>query len=441
MPVDSINGLLAIGGPACLWKTVEHQTGIRIDHFIELDLTGFVQVINDIGGVTVCAPFAIKDPKSGLRLPAGRSHIMGVMALAYWRTREDIGTGSDLQRIQRDQHFMAAVMQAARRSGLLTSPARMLSVIKDTAKAVTTDTGLTLPDLLTIASSLRGLSTGSVQFITAPNIPDPADPLAHVVFQQPQASRVFAAIAHDRTLPKPAKKHQPGRPGGTTLVKTVTPAKVNVKVLNGSGVAGQAGQVASALTSRGFSVTGTGNAATYNYPQSVIEYPAPTSLPAADTLKTQLARVTLRLDTSLEPGTIDLILGSDFNALQPRSASPGSPGQAVAKLSKKYSGITASASCKSGVPGTAQPLTPADGRRVSPPQPCLALPGDLLGQSPAGCSARPAARSAPALPTACCDGSAGKPDGNQVGAQQNERDSGHLLGTLPQTLADLRARR
>jgi LCP family protein required for cell wall assembly len=74
---ESINALLAIGGPACLWKTVEQQAGIRIDHFIELDLTGFVQVINAIGGVTACAPFAVNDPVSGLRLRAGRSHIMG----------------------------------------------------------------------------------------------------------------------------------------------------------------------------------------------------------------------------------------------------------------------------------------------------------------------------------------------------------------------------
>lgn len=174
---ESINGLLAIGGPSCLWKTVEHQTGIRIDHFIELNLTGFVKVVNDIGGVNVCVPFAVHDPVSGLHLRAGRSHIFGVAALKFWRTREDIGTGSDLQRIQRDQHFMASLMQGVKHSGLLTSPARLVSVVRDVASAMTTDAGLTLPDLLSIASSLRGLSTGSVQFITAPNIPDPADRL------------------------------------------------------------------------------------------------------------------------------------------------------------------------------------------------------------------------------------------------------------------------
>ena len=64
-------------GPGCLWKTVEQETGIHIDHFIELTFTGFEHVINDIGGVNICLPEAVNDPDSGLRLTAGMHHVGG----------------------------------------------------------------------------------------------------------------------------------------------------------------------------------------------------------------------------------------------------------------------------------------------------------------------------------------------------------------------------
>src|ERR1700691_3781607 len=68
---ERINATYASGGPACLWKTIESQTGIRIDHFIALTFTGFEHIVNDIGGVDVCLRQAVADPDSGLRLSAG----------------------------------------------------------------------------------------------------------------------------------------------------------------------------------------------------------------------------------------------------------------------------------------------------------------------------------------------------------------------------------
>ena len=65
-----INALLQIGGPVCLWKTVEQQTGIYINHFIGIGMLGFVNVVNDLGGVNVCVPYNVNDPVSGLDLPA-----------------------------------------------------------------------------------------------------------------------------------------------------------------------------------------------------------------------------------------------------------------------------------------------------------------------------------------------------------------------------------
>ena len=201
--IEQIDQTLSYGGPACLWKTVEQQTGIRIDHFIELGYAGLVNVVNDIGGVNVCVPVAVHDSDSGLRLSKGEHHIGGVMFLEFWRTREKTGNGSDLQRIQRDDYLLAQTLRQVLHAGLLSSPTRLLRVVGDAAGAMTTDTGLTQSDLLQIAESLRGLSARDYQFIQASNVLYPPNP-NWVEFQQPQAHALFSAIAHDTTLPRAA---------------------------------------------------------------------------------------------------------------------------------------------------------------------------------------------------------------------------------------------
>jgi LCP family protein required for cell wall assembly len=198
---ERINAVLAQGGPSCLWKTVEQQTGIHIDHFMELGMAGFVNVVNDLGGVTVCAPFDVDDPVSGLVLPAGEHHINGITALAFWRTREDIGEGSDLQRIQRDQFMAAQIVKATLGSGTLGNPLKLLQVAGDIAPNLTVDSGMDTSDLVSLAESLHGLSASDVQFVTAPVIAWPLDPTAEVGLSQPAAGTMFAAIAHDTSIP------------------------------------------------------------------------------------------------------------------------------------------------------------------------------------------------------------------------------------------------
>jgi LCP family protein required for cell wall assembly len=335
-----INSLLAAGGPVCLWKTVEQQTGIYISHFIGIGMYGFVKVVDDLGGVNVCVPFKVNDPVSGLDLPAGEQHINGVQALAFWRTREDIGTGSDLERIQRDQFMSAQVVKGVLSSGLLSNPLRLLSVVSDAAAYMTTDSGMTASDLVGIGESLRHLSSKDVQFITAPNQSWPPNP-DRVQFAQPQADEVFSAIAHDVTVPK-VKVTPSATPSSGAQVLTTSPSNVKVKILNGSGVAGVASQAAAGLTSRGFDVTGTGNAASFAYTNSVIEYASTSDLAAVNTLKQQLTNVTTLQDGSLTPGTVELILGSDFTALAPAAA--GSASSSASASSNASASPSASAS-------------------------------------------------------------------------------------------------
>ena len=347
--LEPINYTLSYGGPICIWKTIDDVTSIHVDHFIQLDFTGFEKIINDIGGVNVCLAEAVNDPMSGLRLTAGRHLVMGVQALAFWRTREDLGYGSDLQRIQRDQFLMASLVQGIEHSGLLNSPSKILSVTSDAANAMTTDTGLDQSAMLQVADSLGGLSSKSVQFITAPNVPYPGD-VNKVEFEQPQADKVFYALAHDTKLPKAkAKKSAKSRQATTIPVVDTVPAKVKVEVLNGAGINGLAGQAGSDLTGRGFNVVGTGDTYgnNFSYVNPVIQYASTADLAAVRTLKAQLSNVTVQQNTSLTPGTVDLIVGSAFSGLitasaASASASPSSSAGSVSNLSTAYGGITAS---------------------------------------------------------------------------------------------------
>jgi LCP family protein required for cell wall assembly len=345
--VEQLNATFAYGGPGCLWKTIEQTTGIHINNFIELTFTGFEHVIDDIGGVNVCLPVAVDNTDARLNLTAGRHHIYGQEALAFWRVRY-IGEGSDLQRIQRDQYLMAAVLQGIDRSGLISSPAEMYKVITDVSRNhfITTDTQLTPGALLSIAENLRGLPSGSVHFIEVPSVPYPGDPLAWVQWAQPQASSLFAAIARDTRLPKSRKAKRPAKHSAPVLA-SLSPADVHVIVLNGSTVSGLATSASASLASLGFSVVGPpGDASNPDYARSVIEYPSSASLPAARTLGRLISNVTLRLDPAVPAGTVQLILGSTFTAVRGPAAAPSpSPSATLGSenLAAKYGGINGNA--------------------------------------------------------------------------------------------------
>ena len=182
-------------------------------------------MIDDVGGVNVCLPFAIDNTitateGSGLRLSAGEHHIDGKVALQFWRTRYNVADGSDIARIARDQYLMAQIVKGVLNSGLLRSPSTIYRVLGDAANAMTTDASNA--DLLHIVLSLRNISPQDVQFITAPWASYPYSPNG-VEFAQPQADALFWALAHDTKLPPATKRKTHGKGHGATPTPTPTP--------------------------------------------------------------------------------------------------------------------------------------------------------------------------------------------------------------------------
>ena len=209
--LEQLNSTFSFGGAPCLWKTLEQVTHIHIDHFVEVNFAGFQSIVNDVGGVPVCLPYAIRDPASKLNLPAGRSVVRGAQALAFVRERH-IGYGSDLQRINRQQVFLASLAQKIKQSSSLTNPAKLYTLVHDIASSLTTDTGLSFNDMYAIANSLKGLSTSALQFVMAPVAPYPANPNDLVEFNQPSADQLFRAIARDNHILKTARRADHAKP-------------------------------------------------------------------------------------------------------------------------------------------------------------------------------------------------------------------------------------
>jgi LCP family protein required for cell wall assembly len=200
------NSAYEVGGPVCAVKTAELLTGLRMDHYVEVDFTGFKDLVNTLGGVPVTTTRAIDDPKSHLSLAAGTHTLDGEQALGLVRTRHGVGDGSDLGRIQLQQAFMKALMDRIGGLGLTTSPTKLFAVADTATSALTTDTGLGSVDkLMGLARGVRHLDSTNTQMVTLPVRYDPADP-NRVEPLPRQTAMVWAALRADRPVPADAVK-------------------------------------------------------------------------------------------------------------------------------------------------------------------------------------------------------------------------------------------
>ncbi len=164
---SKINSAYNWGGAPLLIQTFEEMSGLRIDHYVEVNFVGFVRMVDALGGVEICTKRDIDDPKSHLVLPAGRHILDGVDSLKYVRTRQFDGLG-DLGRMKRQQEFAGAMLRKATSAGVLLNPVKMLDFVNSALDSVVTDEGLNQGDLLTLGKQLRNLSASSVRTLTIP---------------------------------------------------------------------------------------------------------------------------------------------------------------------------------------------------------------------------------------------------------------------------------
>jgi LCP family protein required for cell wall assembly len=303
--LGTLDGNKTALGVACTVKTIERNTGIRIDHFVVVNFTGFRDMVNAVGGVPECNNKPINDPLSGLHLSAGNHVLNGWRALAYVRARYTLGNGSDLERIGRQQAFMSSLVDRVKSKML--DPLAIYRFLDAATKSLTIDDQLGgIKGLYNLAISLKNLPPSRVTFFTLPTYPrsyvDPTD-TADVMWTQPQASLIFQAFRDDVPVSKEMLKYHPPPP--------LAPNKVTLDVLNGSGAGGLEYTVAAVLQQDGFKVKRTGNAGSQNVTQTLIKYHNG-QLPQAQLLAAKVHGAALQE----VPGTgqVTLVLGSNYGS-------------------------------------------------------------------------------------------------------------------------------
>ncbi|WP_165984994.1 LCP family protein [Streptomyces sp. YIM 98790] len=198
------NEAYALGGPVCAVRTVEAATGIRMDHYLEIDFKGFATLVDKLGGVTVTLDGPLHDEDSKLHLAAGTHHLDGEQSLALVRTRKAVGDGSDLARIELQHVFIEALAERVSGLDLFGSPKRLYELASAATSAVTTDSDLaSVARLAGLGRTLRGLEPEDLQLITLPVTTDPSAP-NRVVPLEPQAGQVWDALRADRRVPASA---------------------------------------------------------------------------------------------------------------------------------------------------------------------------------------------------------------------------------------------
>jgi LCP family protein required for cell wall assembly len=205
-PGSMFNEAYSVGGAACTVKTVESITGIRMDHYIEVDFAGFEKLIDTLGGVQVTTTKDIDDKSSHLDLKAGTHTLNGQQALGLVRTRHGVGDGSDLGRIQLQQAFIKALVDQVKHVGILTDPTKLYDLANTATKAVTTDSDLaSVKDLASFAEGLKGISSSHMNMVTMPVQYDAANP-NRVLLEKAKAQLVWNALRNDRPIPASATK-------------------------------------------------------------------------------------------------------------------------------------------------------------------------------------------------------------------------------------------
>ncbi|MDH6711048.1 LCP family protein required for cell wall assembly [Kitasatospora sp. MAA19] len=331
---DMFNTSLGQDGrdPGCTWKTVEKITGIRVDHFVQVNFEAVKTLSSAVGGVEVCAAKDINDSDSHLKMSKGRHVVQGEEALAFVRTRHAVGFGGDLTRIPLQQQFISSMIRKIKSDDTLTSPSKLYKLADAATKALTVDSGIGSVDKLKdLALDLSKVDTKNITFATVPVLDDPKDK-DRLVLKQPDAGQLFAMIAGDRSLTETATPAAPetteaapapAQPAPTATTPAVDPKDVRVTVRNGSGTRGQSGPTVDKLRTKGFAKAATASDAPVTASSSVSYPTGQEAAAAALAAALGLPGDAVRPDPKADPkGSLVVVLGKDILTAPTTPAAP-----------------------------------------------------------------------------------------------------------------------
>lgn len=258
------------GGKSELVRTIEKLTGLPINHYAEINIAGFRDLVDAIGGVDVCVGQRIPfDPATGIEVKhPGMIHFGGDRALRFVRSRKVFATG-DLARIENQQKFLSAAIDKITSVGTLLNPGRIRAVIGAAGDNLRIDEGTSPLDLYHLGQRFRTFDPDHYEAYTVPNLgPGNVGAASVIVPDFPAMKVMFAALKRNRS------------PAAADGVPGIAPGTIDVGVLNGTSVPGAAQRAASRLekaTEAGggpvrIAASNIGNASRFGFRHTVIRY-------------------------------------------------------------------------------------------------------------------------------------------------------------------------
>ncbi|MDT5167156.1 MAG: hypothetical protein QOD02_471, partial [Mycobacterium sp.] len=291
---------------AATLKAVRNLTGVPIDYFAEVNLAGFYDLTQSLGGVDVCLKHAVYDSYSGADFPAGRQTLDAEQALAFVRQRHGLENG-DLDRTHRQQAFLSSVMRQLQDSGTFTNIGKLKGLIAVARKDVVLSSGWDEEQF----RRMGALAGGSIEYRTLPVVRYDNINGQDVNIVDPAAIKAEVAAAFGTSLATP-----------TTTAGVPSPSTV-VDVINASSVGGLATKVARTLKHDGYTTGAIRDRVRGEPSSTTIEY-----APGADSDAREVASL-LGIDAPEKPnrtlqfGHIEVIVDDNFSApSQDESATP-----------------------------------------------------------------------------------------------------------------------
>lgn len=290
------------GGPQQVIDTVNQLTGIPINHYMEINISGFRKMVDAIGGIDICSSQKLYDSKLNFKLPAGHNHLDGEASLSFVRARHAT-TDGDFGRINRQQQFLKAVVQKVGQPSTLGNPVKLDSLARAFAENVTVDPNFNLSDMLRLAASIKRVGVDQIATYTVPGADGRAGSQSVVNMDQRPAELLFQALRENKDPAKALAPH------------------IAVEDASGSGVLES---VSTELQNRGFVITRKETVAVQ--PKTTVVAPRGMNAEAQVVADAVGAR---RVTGGQE---ITLVLGSGFVSL-PAVAPPQTPGPAIGPCS------------------------------------------------------------------------------------------------------------
>ena len=247
---NKINAAYSLGGPALMVETVRQNFGVGVNHYVEIGFTGFIELVDEVGGIEIAFPYPARDLSSGLDVEAGSQLLNGETALAYARSRryQELQNGSwvsvganDIGRTKRQQEVVGAILARLRTPGSIAEAGQIASVL---AQHVTIDASLASASVAGLAWDFRGLLSGGIKGSTLPVRDATINGASVVVALEPEAGEAIADFLAGKEMAN---------------------APIRLQVLNGNGINGAAGRMSQILEAAGFEVLSIRDAETKDY--------------------------------------------------------------------------------------------------------------------------------------------------------------------------------